>query len=44
MNARELLAEVRKELEPLNSSVLNCRFLLRAERGELSFEDLRAFV
>jgi hypothetical protein len=44
VNARELLAEVRRELEPLNSSVLNCRFLLRAERGELSFEDLRAFV
>ncbi|MDT7968193.1 MAG: TenA family transcriptional regulator [Candidatus Calditenuis sp.] len=44
MNARELLAEVRKELEPLNSSVLNCRFLLRAERGELSFGDLRSFV
>jgi thiaminase len=44
VNARALLAEVRKELEPLNSSVLNCRFLLRAERGELTFEDLRSFV
>jgi len=44
VNARELLAEVRRGLEPLNSSVLNCRFLLRAERGELSFGDLRSFV
>jgi thiaminase len=44
VKARELLAEVRKELEPLNSLVLNCRFLLRAERGELSFGDLRSFV
>ncbi len=44
MNARELLAEVRKELEPLNSSVLDCRFLLRAERGELTVGDLRSFV
>jgi thiaminase len=44
VNARELLAEVRKELEPLNSLVLNCRFLLRAERGEMTSEDLRSFV
>jgi len=44
MNARDLLADVRKELEPLSSSVLNSRFLLRAERGELTVEDLRSFV
>ncbi len=44
MNARELLTKVRKELEPLNSSVLSCRFLLRAERGELTVEELRSFV
>jgi len=44
VNARDLLVEVRRELEPLNSSVLNCRFIQMAERGELKVEDLRSFV
>jgi len=44
VRARELLESVRKELEPLNASVLGCRFLTKAERGELSVDDLRLFA
>lgn len=44
MNARELLDDVRRELEPLNSSIINHPLIKDAEKGVLSMNVIRAFV
>ena len=44
MKARQYLEDVRKEVEPLKVEILRCPFLTRAERGEITVNQLRTFV
>jgi len=44
MEAKVLLKEIRKDLEPLNKKILNHPYILDAEKGVLPEEKIKAFV
>ncbi|MCS6788687.1 MAG: TenA family transcriptional regulator [Aigarchaeota archaeon] len=44
MRARELLEDVRRELGPLNSSIVECAYLRDAREGRLDLDAIKLFV